>query len=320
MESQQNSQVFTVDEKLKYDGQGLEMASLILKNIFLTVLTLGIYAAWGRTNQRRYLWGVTSFLGDRATYTGQGKELFKGWMRLVLIYIILVAVVNILSSVIHTGIGVLVGPLYLYLYALVLYGGSRYRLGRTTWRGVHFGVYRDKEQTKKFIHLIFKYALLSVFSLGFGLPVLFHEVRTFLTNRSFFGTNYFTYSAKRREYCLLCYEGFFLSVLTLGLYVPWFRANLLRFRLRHTSLAGLSFQSELEGSALLRFALVSYLLSLVTLGLATPWLLNRYLGLQIGSIRITGSINFDSITNVTQSEGDATADIAAVDYDLDLGL
>ena len=42
--------------KFEFDGKWTELLLIMLKNIVLTVFTLGIYNFWGRTNTRRYLW------------------------------------------------------------------------------------------------------------------------------------------------------------------------------------------------------------------------------------------------------------------------
>ncbi len=68
---------------LSYSGKGGEMFMLMMKNLVLTIITLGIYRAWAKTDFRRYVWGNVHFLGDRASYTGTGEELFKGWLKLI---------------------------------------------------------------------------------------------------------------------------------------------------------------------------------------------------------------------------------------------
>jgi uncharacterized membrane protein YjgN (DUF898 family) len=312
-------QAISISEKFKYDGSGTELAFLMFKNLLLTVLTLGIYAAWARTNTRRYLWGQTSFLGDRATYTGQGKELFKGWVIVSGIYLLFAIGLNVLQQFVSPMMAILIVPLYMYIYSLILYGGTRYRVSKTTWRGIKFGVDKDKPMTREFIALVFKYGIISMITMGIGLPMLIHETRKFLTNRMRLGSAYFRYEADRREFCMLCYKGVFFCIITLGFYLPWFHARLIQFRLEKTSIQNASFKVHLRGKDLFLYTICSFVLGLVTLGLATPWILNWGNKLIINSIELSGEMDFDSIQNMA-SDGEAMADVAAVEYDIDLAF
>lgn len=319
MELEPTPQSQSISEKFKYDGSGIELALLMFKNLLLTVLTLGIYGAWGRTNTRRYLWGKTSFLGDRATYTGQGIELFKGWMIVSGIYLTAAIALNVLQSLINPIFAILIVPLYMYVYALITYGGTRYRVSKTTWRGIRFGVDKDKQMTRDYIKLVFKYAFISGITLGIGLPMFIHETRKFLTNKMRLGNSHFRYEADRREFCILCYKGVLLCMVTFGFYLPWFHARLIQFRLEKTKFQDASFKVHLQGKDLFIYTICSFLLGLVTFGLATPWILNWGNTLIINSIELHGDVNFQAIENMA-SEGSAAADVAAVEYDIDLAF
>lgn len=319
MELETPPQSLSISEKFKYDGAGIELAFLMFKNLLLTVLTLGIYAAWARTNTRRYLWGQTSFLGDRATYTGQGIELFKGWMMVSGIYIAFAIVLNIGQSFISPMLALLIIPLYIYIFALITYGGTRYRVSKTTWRGIKFGVDKDKQMTRDYIRLVFKYALITIFTFGIGAPMFIHETRKFLTNKMRLGTAHFRYEANRREFCVLCYKGVLLCIVTFGFYLPWFHARLIQYRLEKTKFQNADFKVHLEGKDLFVYTICSFVLGIVTAGLATPWILNWGNSLIINSIELNGEVNFSAIENLA-SEGEAAADVAAVEYDIDLAF
>lgn len=319
MELETPPQSISISEKFKYDGNGTELAFVMFKNLLFTVLTFGIYAAWARTNTRRYLWGKTSFFGDRTTYTGQGKELFKGWLIVSGIYLLFAISVNVLQQFINPIFAVLIVPIYMYIYAIILYGGTRYRVSKTTWRGIRFGVDKDKEMTREFLKIVFKYAFLSLITFGIASPLLIHETRKFLTNRMRLGSSYFRYEADRREFCILCYKGVLLTIITLGFYLPWFHAKLIQFRLEKTKIQNAGFKVHLLGKDLFLYSLASFILGIVTLGLATPWILNWGNKLIINSIELSGEVDFQTIENLA-SDGEATADVAAVEYDIDLAF
>ena len=307
---------------LEYSGDGVEMALLFLKNILLTIITFGIYRPWARTNIRRYVWGHVSFLGDRASYTGTGRELFNGWAKLIGLLIVLLLVLGILGAIIP--VMKLIVPFitpfaYIGLFALATYSGLRYRLSRTKWREIKFGVDKTKESTKEFFGLYFVGALLSGVTFGIYFPWFKNKERTFLTNRCRLGTVHFSYLGDASEYAVLFFKGLFLSIVSLGFYIPWMIRSLTEFRLNHTRFQDSRFLFTLKGSDLLTFALCAYFGSILSLGLATPWIYNWGLRLFISNVKLEGDIDMARVA-AAPSEGSSLAEEAVLDYDLDLGF
>lgn len=317
LKTESHSQHFI--ENLVYNGSGLDLAIIMFKNLVLTLLTFGIYWAWGRTNMRRYLWGKISFLGDRAAYTGTGKELFRGWVMVGVFYVVIVIAINIMTRI-HPWLAILVVPGYIYLFALAVYGGLRYRLSRTTWRETTFGVLRNKESTKEFVVLCFKGIIFSVLSLGLYSPIFQNEKRRFLTTRSHFGSLIFNYTGVNNDYFWLVMKGMLFTILTLGIYAPWMVISLLKYRLEHTNMDDkIYFKSDLKGGELFVFSIIAYLGTILTVGLALPWVINKSYKMFVNSVTVVGDVDFGSILNV-ESMGSALEDAAAIEYDLDLGF
>ena len=133
--------------RLEHEGQGGELVPIVLANALFNVITLSLYRFWARTRVRRYLWGHTSFLGDRIEYTGTGKELFLGFFIAVFVVILPLIAINAaaawfweasrpeLYGLISTATYILV----LFLIGAAIYRARRYRLSRTVWRGIRGG-------------------------------------------------------------------------------------------------------------------------------------------------------------------------------------
>src|SRR3954464_13779433 len=75
--------------KMAYRGEGGDLFFIVLKNVFLTLITLGIYSAWGKTARRAYMWKQVDIGGERLEYTGTGRELFRGYLKVALGYMVL---------------------------------------------------------------------------------------------------------------------------------------------------------------------------------------------------------------------------------------
>ena len=54
----------------------------------LALLTLGFYRFWAKTRIRRYLWGHLAFEDEDLEYTGTGRELFLGFLCVVVVVLI----------------------------------------------------------------------------------------------------------------------------------------------------------------------------------------------------------------------------------------
>ena len=60
---------------------------LLLKNLGLNIVTMGFYRFWARTRLRRFLWSNVEVLGDPLLYSGTGMELFKGFLRALVVIV-----------------------------------------------------------------------------------------------------------------------------------------------------------------------------------------------------------------------------------------
>lgn len=133
------------------DDRGLLSAVVILHGA-LTALTLGLYGFWLKTHQRRVIWSHTRLEGEPLEYAGRGWELLLGAL-LALVFIAgLLGAVHLAAlfaghftgggfGAAQAGAAGLVGAAA--LAALVPYAAfmsRRYRLSRTRWRGVRFGM------------------------------------------------------------------------------------------------------------------------------------------------------------------------------------
>ena len=134
-------------QALVYDGRLGELYALFLKNILLTILTLGIWRFWAVTRYRRYFWSRMQFQGERFEYTGRGGELFGGFLLALLVLIggtIIAGVVSYVAAAIAQPLAFIPMAIW-YVFILVLAAGAvfsaqRYRLTRTLWCGIRGGM------------------------------------------------------------------------------------------------------------------------------------------------------------------------------------
>lgn len=122
-----------------FTGLAGELFGLLVKGYLLQVVTLGIYRFWFITDVRRYYWSH-SFVGrEGIAYTGRGMELLKGF----LIALAILVPIQAASFFVLLGlpqaefvVSAVVFVLYLLLGQFAVYAGRRYRLTRTSFRGL----------------------------------------------------------------------------------------------------------------------------------------------------------------------------------------
>ncbi len=117
-----------------FTGSGAEYFRIWAANLLLTLLTLGIYSAWGKVRRARWFCQNTRLLGHAFDYHGRPLAILRGRVIALAVFLLysfgfrfsrnaaLVAAVALAAA----------GP-WLLLTAL------RFRLANTSWRGLRFG-------------------------------------------------------------------------------------------------------------------------------------------------------------------------------------
>ena len=184
--------------KFEFTGTWQELLPLALKNFFLNVITLSLYRFWGRTRVRRYLWSRTSIMGDPFEYAGNGKELFFGFVIVLLIVFVpffgmLYWGQMMLLTDPMTG-GIIMAASYiglLFLFGVGWYRAQKFRLSRTRWRGIRGGL---EDNGVKYGLKFLGYTILNVFTLGFAAPYSANKLWSAESNTRRFGTAKFSYN------------------------------------------------------------------------------------------------------------------------------
>src|SRR5579859_3627656 len=128
----------------KFFGEGGTLFGIHLVNLFLSLVTLGIYFFWGRVKLRKYLWGQIEFEGDRLSYHGTGKETLLGWLKAAVVFGIPYVALQNGPKWAGAGSGVIIVGALLSTFLILVFipmavvGARRYRLSRTAWRGIRF--------------------------------------------------------------------------------------------------------------------------------------------------------------------------------------
>lgn len=308
----------------RFHGDGGSLFVIHLKNLLLTIITLGIYSFWAKTEVRKYLYGQVAFDGDRFQYHGTGGELLKGWAKAAGIYFVIAIGSQIIGATLGVGIGssggaivaalLLMAAILFGLIPLALLGTRRYRLSRSSWRGIRFS-FRGK-----FSEIAGLYApgiVLTILTLGLYFPVFEMNMRTYLVKESRFGSAPFRFTGNAGDIYGQFILGMILSILTLGIYYSWYAAFKHRYFWSKTSIAGARFESTVTGGDLFVFNLVNFFLLVITLGIAYPWIQARTMVFHTDRLVLHGSTEFDGVVQ-EMSAATATGSELAEMFDVEI--
>jgi uncharacterized membrane protein YjgN (DUF898 family) len=309
--------------KFWFRGSGGSLFGIQIVNIFLMLITLGLYSFWAKVRVRRYLMSQTEFQEDRFAYHGTGKELMIGFLKALLIFGLPVGILNILPELLGGGVKTRVATtLLIYAVALVfiplaMVGARRYRLSRTSWRGVRFSF---RGRALDFMKLFIRDSLLTTLTLGLYYP--FYDTRRygFMVSHSYFGNQRFQFDGSGRD----LFGGYLVALLlflpTAGLYWIWFQAKKQRYFWNHTSFATARFRCTVTGARLLILYLGNLFLLLITLGLAWPWVTVRNVRFAFAYLTVEGPLNLAVVQQEAQSASATGEGLAGfLDTDFDLG-
>lgn len=299
-----------------FHGEGGTLFGIHLKNLLLTILTLGIYSFWAKTAVRQYLYSQTAVTGDRFGYHGTGGELLKGWLKAMGIVIVGLVIAAVLGNFVHEAAGVifLYGVGGLLFFPLALVGSRKYRLSRTSWRGIRFSFRGNFEDL---IGIFIPGILLTIITCGIYFPFFHANIRRYFVNETRFGHAPFAFTGDGRGMIGRHLALYLLLPLTLGIYWFWHAAFRHRYYWGETSFGSARFHSRLNGGDLALFSLTNLLLLLVTLGIAYPWVQARTMHFFCDKIGITSMEAFDAAAQDPRS-ATATGDMLADALDLDL--
>jgi uncharacterized membrane protein YjgN (DUF898 family) len=224
--------------RFKFSGDGATLFKILAVNVALTLLTLGFYRFWARAKLRRYLYGQLSLKGHRFGYHGTGKEGLRGFVRLAGLALVGVVVLGVLAV------------------------------------GIDLGLKEGLGLTGKEANLVGR-GLMNLVGLGVGLlfyPYAQVASRRYLTSRTSLNGVRFSFHGTYGEALRLHLGGAVLSMVTFGLYTPWYVAGQQRWLTSRTHYGNQPFSCDLTGRQLLRPFLTGLLLLPFTLGLSAFWL------------------------------------------------
>lgn len=120
-------------QPLVFHGDAREYFRIWIVNTLLTLLTLGLYAAWAKVRKRRYLRGSTELLGHRFDYVADPKRILVGNLLVALMFVAYMVVGEVYPTV---RLGALMVGLVLLPWVVIR--SLAFNAHNTVYRGMRF--------------------------------------------------------------------------------------------------------------------------------------------------------------------------------------
>lgn len=296
--------------QLEFHGKGSTFFSVIIVNWLLTVVTLGIYYPWAKAKQLQYIYGETSLNKDRFSFHGTGNEMFKGFIKAILLFLTLYGLLFAFLFLKIPVIGIILFYLgFLAILPLAIHGSYRYRMSRTSWRGIRFGYRGDR---KELCTNFFKWIFFTIISFGIYGSWMAVNLRKYLLNNVRFGDVTFNYEGDGGDYFILNLKGYFLTIITFGIYMFWWQKDLFEYYIDNLSLQKddkeITLNSTVTGGGFFKLGFLNLLILIFTLGFGYAWVVTRTLKYIFSHIELEGNIDLNSLLQTEDNFKDATGE------------
>jgi uncharacterized membrane protein YjgN (DUF898 family) len=312
----------TPQKRLSFTGKGADLFTVLIVNWLLTLITLGFYYPWAKARRLQYYYEHCEVDGHPFHFHGTGKEMFIGWIKAVLlltlvygvyIYGIIVAPRDEAGAMIAL-VGVLIALVgSVGLWPLIIHGSYRYRMSRSSWRGIHFG-YRGK--LKELFLICLRDGFITLITCGIYGSWLQINVRNYVLSNVRYGSSKFRYKADGGDYFLINFKGLLLTYLTVGIYSFWWMRDRFRFYVDNLSwqigegpdARIMRFKSTATGGGFFGLMIVNALIVIFTLGIGYAWAEVRTFKYVLANIDMLGDADLNAVVQTEQENKNAMAD------------
>ncbi|MBL7937688.1 MAG: DUF898 family protein, partial [Bacteroidia bacterium] len=251
------------------------------------------------------------------------KEMFIGFIKAIglLMGLYILLLLCVFSKIV---VLMVVGILLFYIAILLLipiaiHGSNKYRLSRTSWRGIHFG-YRGN--LGEFIKLYLLEGFLTIVTFGIYSAWMEVKITRYIRENTRFGNIEFKFEGEGSDLFLIKIKGMFLMIFTLGIYSFWYFKDLIQFHINNTKIVQdnklINIQSTMTGGKIFSLIIVNYLIVVFTLGIGTGIAINRVMRATMENIEFDSEIDANNLVQTESEYKDASGDDLAGMLDISI--
>lgn len=307
--------------RLEFFGIGSEYFKIMIVNWLLTLVTLGLYYPWARAKKLSYMYGQTALNNERFHFSGTGQEMFRGFIKVIIFYIAILAAFFLLINMANSPMIALLF-LYLSIFAIIpfaIHGSLRYRTSRSSYRGIRFGYRGDRNEL---VTNFYQWIFLTIVTLGIYGAWLQMNLRRYTHQNIRYGEVEFSNDADGGEYFIIVLKGYFFTIITLGIYSFWWYRDLFNYYIDNMKMTKgdqeIQFHSTATGGGYFNLLIGNFFITVFTLGFGKAWADVRTQKFYCDNIKMEGNIDIEEIHQTEEEYINAFGEDTLDFFDIDL--
>ncbi len=344
----------------EFTGKTGEYFKIWIVNIFLTILTLGIYSAWAKVRKNRYFYGNTLLNNASFEYLADPIRILKGRLIVFGIFVVYATATNIFPP-----IEALSGLLFLAILPWLVIKARTFRSRNSSYRNIRFDF---RAKYGEAFGVFFGLPILVGLTMGLAYPYFVFRKAKFIVNHSGYGTSPFAFSGSAKSFYAiylkagLLFIAFFVltGLIFMGIFQSGIQSNItnltpdkpavalsmlmgallflitvLLFYLPaiaylQTSIKNLVWSNTLSGNSRFKSTLKTYsmfwlylsngLAIMMSLGFLIPWASIRMARYKLDNLKLFAADELDGFVAHEQEKVTSTGEEMSDFFDVDVGI
>ncbi len=343
-----------------FNGNAGEFFRIWIVNLFLTIITLGIYAAWAKVRTKQYFYANTKLDGEAFDYLASPVAILKGNLIIASIFILFQ-----LTGAISPALSFVIILLFIGALPFLVYKSLSFNARNTAYRNIRFkfnGTLKESYTLFMFLPLLFP------LTMGLIAPYWQFRFKKYILENFSFGSSRNTFTGKPSYfyeiillgmgitalimialmivfgilgglfYTLFGASGSGMDMKMMGLMVPFIIViylgmiiagtavktfvyiKLTNYCFESTSLGNVKIRSNYQTKGLLWIRITNIPAILFTAGLLAPWAIIRTYKYKADNLVVFSDGSIDEFTAAEDDDVSAIGDSAADFFDMEIGL
>lgn len=344
----------------EFSGSAGEYFRIWIVNVFLTIITLGIYGAWAKVRTRRYFYAHTKIDGHAFDYLANPVAILKGNLIIGGGFILYSA-----GDLVHPYVTLAMAVLIAIMFPFLIYKSLRFYAHNSAFRNVRFKFGGGLKESYIVYLLI---PLLTPFTLGLIVPYWMYRKKGYFFNNFAFGDTGSDFSGKAGPIYNIYLVATLASLITaaciaalvLGIGIETLSSSmtmmspaagkissfiiiamitsyatmlviitliqqylfvrLTNYSWHHSKLGAIYFKSDLKVRSLVWIRITNIIAIICSVGLLAPWAKVRRTRYILNNLALASYCSLDEFTAATGGEESALGDSATDFFDFEIGL
>ena len=334
---------------IEFTGKAGEYFRIWIVNVFLSLITLGIYSAWAKVRKKQYFYRSTLLLNAPFDYLAEPKKILKGRLIVFGTLVILVA-----AGYIQPYLLLVIAIPAILLFPWLVVKALNFKARNSSYRNIRFGFLGTYGEA---VRVFILQMLITILTLGIGYPYQRYRRTKYVFDNGVYGKTPFRLALRNSQsfYSVYLWQaagvGFLVGIATKAIFaigrgflpvavypvfeqfisllmaltiIAFLRAACTNLVWSNVVLDNNSstvyFSSTLSATRMIWIYLSNAIAIVFSLGLLIPWASVRTVRYRLSNFSVSSSEELDTFIASEQEEVEAVGEEIIDFFDFDLGL